>query len=615
MNSVGQTFAPALGFKSKLRSRCWLRILCSLFFVGASATLARALTLSYSRLPMQISTAITPLTPTLVGAVGGTTYALTTGALPTGLSLNTTDGSISGTPTATGTFNARVTATNGATTAYVDLVLIVFGAPAGPSADRPVYQMEVNGVSTSPWGAGFYAWPKQLFWQNVEELATSALGEMRASAAGWESGGLVPVIGCVGWGYEYYVATGQDPNNNGYSDYSNVGGWGQWGQFMKNHPKYQSTNNSGVAEPGYFTPMMPMDPADWPNDWTSPAGWIAPSGWVNGKPTTTVPYAQWLGIRLAQLGLYVGARGIYCADYVVGLEWGDLVDFNQRVIDDFAKWANVTIPSGTIAAQADYIGKNHKRLYNDFRGSRFAQFYGSTAQNLHDNGKSPMVGGQLPADPAIARCYGDDIRLFIHSPDGVPAQYHFFNLELQADFLRPAGDYWLSSIHTGATASWEPDMPLGSVMDAADGDGSFAAALANAGHDAAWGAKHIRHQWLSAGWAHIAGRDGTVRRAIRAFTRSYWDAGTPPANEVALIFGHIPRHPFGPAFYYSSAIMRSFEVGNGAGQWAPFWRLIREIEPLYNSDANIGRAAGLCTGYFVSDVGFQKLKPADFPSA
>src|SRR5690606_24926239 len=40
------------------------------------------------------------------------TFAVTAGALPTGLTLNAATGAISGTPTASGTFNFTVTATN-----------------------------------------------------------------------------------------------------------------------------------------------------------------------------------------------------------------------------------------------------------------------------------------------------------------------------------------------------------------------------------------------------------------------------------------------------------------------------------------------------------------------
>ncbi len=52
----------------------------------------------------------------IVASENPTSYALASGALPTGFTLNTTTGVISGTPTAAGAFNATITATNAAGT-------------------------------------------------------------------------------------------------------------------------------------------------------------------------------------------------------------------------------------------------------------------------------------------------------------------------------------------------------------------------------------------------------------------------------------------------------------------------------------------------------------------
>ena len=71
--------------------------------------------------PTSISGTIPPLT---VGAAASTTlvgngnpaptYAVTAGTLPAGLTLNTTTGVISGTPTTAGAYSFTVTATNSA---------------------------------------------------------------------------------------------------------------------------------------------------------------------------------------------------------------------------------------------------------------------------------------------------------------------------------------------------------------------------------------------------------------------------------------------------------------------------------------------------------------------
>ena len=75
-------------------------------------TYIQPLTLSSATLPA--ATAETAYSQT-VTASGGTppyTYAVTTGALPAGMSLNPTTGVLSGTPTAAGSFNFTVTATD-----------------------------------------------------------------------------------------------------------------------------------------------------------------------------------------------------------------------------------------------------------------------------------------------------------------------------------------------------------------------------------------------------------------------------------------------------------------------------------------------------------------------
>lgn len=56
-----------------------------------------------------------------------TSYAVATGTLPTGLSLNTTTGLISGTPTQVGTFAVGVTATNGGGTSAAATITITIG--------------------------------------------------------------------------------------------------------------------------------------------------------------------------------------------------------------------------------------------------------------------------------------------------------------------------------------------------------------------------------------------------------------------------------------------------------------------------------------------------------
>jgi uncharacterized protein with beta-barrel porin domain len=98
-----------------------------------------------------------------ISATGGTapyTYAISAGSLPAGLSLNTSTGTLSGTPTASGTFNFTVQATdaNSATGARAYSVLINVAPPiagnvnaivAANSSNNPITLSLSGGASTS----------------------------------------------------------------------------------------------------------------------------------------------------------------------------------------------------------------------------------------------------------------------------------------------------------------------------------------------------------------------------------------------------------------------------------------------------------------------------------
>jgi hypothetical protein len=533
-------------------------------------------------------------------------FSLASGTMPPGVSLDTASGAIQGTPTADGTFRCTVRVSDGANSATAGLIFSVVPPPAGLGADRPVFTFERNGVFVQPWGAAGFAWPQQLFWNNVSMIDEHYF-DMILEAENCEAAGLAPLLGCVAWGYEYTAATGGNADA-GIADMSEEDGWKQFGQWMSDpaHAKYRSTNWNGEAEAGYVTPLMPMDKADWPAEW---------GAWPFDTDDTY--YGQWMGYQLATLCLHIGCRGLYCADYLVGLEWGDAIDYNERVIDAFAEWAGIVVPGETIAARADYIQENCKSLWYDFKCTVYSSFYATTARVLLDNGKTPRVGGQLGGYPALLRGSGLDPRLYAHGEYALPGEYWFFNIELQSDWLRPASGHWLSAACMGSSACYEPDIPLGSQMDAAGGQGAFDSALEQAGKSAEWGAKLLKHQWLSVGWTHMLGRDGLVHRSTQSFMRSYWDAGSVDETVLATMFAHVPCHPFGPAMYYSRTIQNSFETGNGKygnSWWAPQILLSRELSPAKQYYPH-GAARGLCLGFWASDVTLDGIDPVDQPTA
>ncbi len=77
-----------------------------------------------------LSTTYTDTIGPVAGGGGGFVFALTAGALPTGLSLNTSNGTISGSPSASGAFFFQITASNGVLTLSERYAITISTKPA-----------------------------------------------------------------------------------------------------------------------------------------------------------------------------------------------------------------------------------------------------------------------------------------------------------------------------------------------------------------------------------------------------------------------------------------------------------------------------------------------------
>lgn len=452
----------------------------------------------------------------------------------------------------------------------------------GPNADYPPFMTERNGVSDIPWGAGNYTWPQQLFWEGIPDLNNHHLQEMINGAAGMEAQGKVPIMSCVAWGYEFTAATGGDPEL-GFGDKSRDSGWAQWGEWLSaRKDKYLAQDWEGkiiYPHAGYVTPMMPLDSVDWP------------AGIQNAT------FGDFAGIKIGSLANKIHSRGFYAADFVVGL-YGGNHDFHPRVIDDFERWAGVDVPGANVAERAAVIKASYWSLYNDFKSDRFARFYARAAETIRAAGREPLVGGQILPHAASVRGTGNDFRIYLKH---LPARNWYFSVELQSDEGRPVPPYWNASSNMGGHAARAPEFPMGAHMDA--WQSNFVNAVKNAGKDMDWARKYLKHAWLSVGWTHVANTDGTVRRAPMAFNRAYWDAGAVDTPIVALVRKHVPRHPFGPALYYSTDLERQSEATGNPNFY--YW-----FEP----KAVSWRLKGVPVGYFVSDSSLPRLKPENRPS-
>jgi hypothetical protein len=452
--------------------------------------------------------------------------------------------------------------------------------PAAPDADRPPMVHETNGVYDFSWGSSGLEWPQKLFYEHVPMVNNHHLGEMRAIADSHEASGKIAMIGGVYWGWEYRSAIGGDPAQN-LPDLSQTPGWKQYGEWLHARTHYFARTWDGeiwFPNAGYITPLMPLDEADWPE----------------GIPNAN--FGDWLGVKLGNFALHTHNRGLMAADFVVGL-YGAHIDFNHRVLDDFASWAGVNIPGETIRQRADVVVGTLWPEFSDYRSHKMANFYARMAKTIQAGGRVPVVGGQILPNPALARGWGSDFRIYL---EHLPAENWLFQIELQSDWGRPVPEYWESSSAIGLLAGRDPDIPLGAHMNSNDDSFWFAADMAGISRE--WGVKSLKHQWLSVGWTHVATSEGGIRRAPLYYQRGYWDSGTVPDEWVDLIYAHIPRKPWGPAIYYSVAIERTFDVSGND------WYRIAWAIPTFREDQS------LPSGYFASDWSLDHLQPHAYPT-
>ncbi len=111
-------------------------------YTGPASASATAGT-SFTFTPTFSASTATPATPT--------TYALTSGSLPTGLGpISASTGAITGTPTQTGTFRIEITATRGALTGVAVVSIVV-----NPAATAPVVTIAGGNVRSSTVGGNF----------------------------------------------------------------------------------------------------------------------------------------------------------------------------------------------------------------------------------------------------------------------------------------------------------------------------------------------------------------------------------------------------------------------------------------------------------------------------
>jgi hypothetical protein len=467
------------------------------------------------------------------------------------------------------------------------------------------------------WGSSPELAPGELFWKEGPIFTDpKTMWAAHQAADSIASKGLVPFSGSQRWQDTYEISQpaalfhgepGWLMNERKALDLEDKPEFKAWVAWQKARPNLEVVAPDGGTIGvdwrawggtwGHISPLMPLAKDDWP------------------PGMTNATYGDWYAYRWGQTAKLSGAFGIGLSDFSDSqphlVSWQE--GFNPEIIAAFAASIGKTIPGSTIPAQAKYISENLLCEWTDFLCQGYANFYAQLAKQLTLNsGHEALVIDQCGFWPSARRLYGTDPRIFAKT---FPPR----NLICIWD------DHTMSPERDGTSMLWgiggmviaaarEPDVRNGGNLSADAPDfweatrKFWPTLTADERHER--GLKELKREWLETAWAHIATRQGTTRRALCFFSRTYWDAGKIDPDVQRLIQTIVPTRPFGFALYYSTAVERKVEAGVAQnGNDSPNSSYFHPQKLL---DFKLG---GGVVNYYVSDAGLANLKPECRPAA
>ncbi|HXP89970.1 MAG TPA: hypothetical protein VN931_03460 [Fibrobacteria bacterium] len=468
-------------------------------------------------------------------------------------------------------------------TKQLSISLAALAAPLlalAPNPDQPPNESLIYDI---PWGMGNAQWGKQLFWYKAD---SSQFADDRASADKLVSQGVAPVMSAVCWA-----------------------GSNRWGDTSSSNPGAMHTDPAWVAYTYWEYAHDSLTPVNNSGQYVAPLGSNTDYGWISPAepmPASDCPagmqtcvWGDWAAERVARLCQATHMVGLAAADYVDGMPGytANQIDFNQRVIQAFEDTTGITVPGATVSAQATYINAHLASRWADFWDDSWAHFYTQMAQRVKlYTGKDALIQAQCAWNVPQRRWMGVDFRRYFKMlPD--PKNW-YFGIEMQCDNDRAIMSPGSLVGIFGTYCAWEPSMPLGAKLNI--DNGYLVDGLDLAGIPLRDTISEYHTQWFLVGYAHIAGRDGNVRRAAQAFQYGYNDQiDSAQPGVTPAIWAHIPRRVYGPGFYYSDTMLRAME-DKGAYMNLPAIADTAWMHAPY--------------GYFATDAALDSLKPAAVPT-
>lgn len=337
----------------------------------------------------------------------------------------------------------------------------------------------------------------------------------------------------------------------------------------------------------------------------SPIQPIASGDWSLGGSGPT--YGDWVAQQYATVAAATHAYGIALSDYSDSSPCVSYVcGFNPELVAAFAASVGQVIPGSNTTAQAAYIVASANGLYNkwnDFIAAGYGRFYQSlNSQIATATGHQAFIADQCGLAPAQRRLYGTDQRIIKKyiSPQNYVCIWD--NQTIQTGRSCASIIWALAGPVVGA--AYEPDVRNGINNEASDASYTAGVAACNPGLSGSdqteKGLKDLKRIWLESAWAHIATRQGTVRRALAFASKDYSDAGSITAILQTLCQTIVPTKPFGYALYYSDSDARTQELA------VPAAGVITAAYMDPSKLTNFKNGGGIL-GYYVSDAAINAI--------
>lgn len=456
-------------------------------------------------------------------------------------------------------------------------------SPDHPSTGGAYQWGREDEVWIQPWGNAGTWWADKLFWQDSDELHH---WESQIEADNTEASGRYASIGAGAWLDTYIAGLPTGPNGEGgyargrpasraYSD---------WHRLRDDLMGRDVNGAFNFYLLGWISPATPLDPAD-----CGPAGANTPHG----------TYGDLIAERMATLSAMDHYSGYYAADLLVNMPnlYISGADFHPRNLEAFEQRLGYPLPGTTAPEKARHIRAHLMPEWADYWCDAYGHYFAEIAKRIETlRGRPALVGGQIYGDVTLTRWLGGDMRRYLKL---LPPERWYFDLEMQGDWIRSVNTAGFYTSTVGTACAWEPSMWLGSKMDVFDD--VLTSSLEFSGLPRVAGDAVQHTHWFQIVFTHVATREGTVRRGVTALEYGYGMSaqGNVDPRIRAAMYNHIPRKPFGPGFYYSEAMVRSFE------REGVCWKVNNEAARAFDT---VG------CGYFATDAALENLGPATAPA-